>query len=271
MQRVSRGWVVFSKVAVVAVAAVSAVLSLSSPAHAGPAGPVLKEGKTQGGGEMVAVPGGSFTMTEERKEAVTVASFEIDRTGVTVAAYKACVEAGKCPAGQTSQYAMSKELSGEHCNWGKAGRDDHPMNCVNLNAATTYCDAQGKRLPTEEEREWAARGGEEGRTYPWGNEAPAGQLCWDGEGNDVGKGRRKSTCPVSSYPAGHSKHGVHDLAGNVWEWTSSPWSSGSRLRVFRGGSWKIGDPGSMRAAYRDRSGPLYRVSEGGFRCARSAP
>ena len=233
----------------------------------------LDEAVAGGGGEsgeMVPIPGGSFTMGD-RKDSVTVASFALDRTAVTVAAYRACVEAGKCPAGQTTGYWNNQEQTSAtpYCNWGKSGRDNHPMNCVDWNAAKTYCEAQGKRLPTEEEREWAARGGEEGRTYPWGNEAPAGQLCWNGEGNDVGKGQRKSTCPVSSYPAGHSKHGVHDLAGNVWEWTSSLYAEGRPLRVVRGGSWNLDDPENMRAVLRDWYVPLDRRINVGVRCSRT--
>ena len=230
-----------------------------------------KVAELSGGVEMVSIPGGSFEM-RDREDSVTVASFEMDRTGVTVAAYRACVEAGKCPAGQTTGYWSYREQASvtPHCNWGRSGRDNHPMNCVDWNAAKTYCEAQGKRLPTEAEREWAARGGEEGRIYPWGNEAPAGQLCWNGEGNDLGKGQRKSTCPVSSYPAGHSKHGVHDLAGNVWEWTSSAFQAGGRpLRAVRGGHWEYLISSFFGASSGVRRLLWYRSYDVGFRCVRT--
>lgn len=207
-------------------------------------------------GAMVAIPGGTFTKgPRDDSVTVTVAVFAMDRTEVTVAAYKACVEAGKCSAAGT----------GQDCNWGVSGRDNHPINCVDWKQATTYCEAQGKRLPSDDEWVWAGRGGEAHRSYPWGNEAPAGQLCWSGDG----KGPRQSTCPVSSYPAGHSKHGVHDLAGNVSEWTSSPWAGGLSRRV-RGGSWNNEDAYLML----DGIGGIYaepgeRHFRLGFRCART--
>jgi formylglycine-generating enzyme required for sulfatase activity len=111
----------------------------------------------------------------------------MDRTEVTVSAYAACVASGKC----TPAY------KGGPCNAGVAGRESHPINCVYWNQADAYCKAQGLRLPTEEEWEYAATGGD-GRTYPWGEAAPSNQLCWGGEGNDLGKGNRRSTCAVGS-------------------------------------------------------------------------
>ena len=225
----------------------------------GPPGGLVVTTPTVDSAGMVSIPGGRFTMGD-RKDTVTVAAFELDRTAVTVAAYKACVKAGRCSAPGDSP----------GCNWPASGRDNHPINCVAWNEAKSYCGAQGKRLPSEEEREWAARGGEEGRIYPWGNEAPADQLCWSGDGNDLGKGQRKSTCPVSSYPQGHSKDGIHDLAGNVLEWTSGASEIYGWLRMVRGGSWSMGIPSYMRAAWRGGE-PSNRTLGVGFRCARSAP
>ncbi|MEI7894430.1 MAG: SUMF1/EgtB/PvdO family nonheme iron enzyme [Myxococcales bacterium] len=217
--------------------------------------------------DMLAIPAGTFRMgsneydDEKPVHAVTVAAFCMDPTEVTVAAYKGCTS---CSAPNTSG----------SCNWGVDGRDNHPINCVDWNQATAFCTAVGKRLPTEEEWEYAARGAA-GWKYPWGNTPPSNQLCWDGEGNDLGKGNRTSTCPVGSYAAGRSPFGLEDMAGNVWEWTSSPYCSypgkscTSSGRVFRGGSWSNADPAGVRASFRFYFAPTLRFSIVGFRCLRA--
>ncbi|MBM4359746.1 MAG: SUMF1/EgtB/PvdO family nonheme iron enzyme, partial [Deltaproteobacteria bacterium] len=172
------------------------------------------------------------------------------------AAYAACVKAGKCTPAKT----------GGLCNAGVAGREQHPINCVDWNQADAYCKAQGLRLPTEEEWEYAATGGD-GRTYPWGNAAPSDQLCWDGKGNDQGERNRRSTCPVGSHPKGRSPFDLDDMSGNVWEWTSTQEGS---ARVSRGGGWGLVDPSHVRSANRVRLGPTDRDDNLGFRCAGSA-
>jgi formylglycine-generating enzyme required for sulfatase activity len=178
-------------------------------------------------------------------------SFELDVTEVTVDAYRSCVEAGVCGA----------PAAGENCNWGLADRANHPINCVDWRQATTYCGWAGKRLPTEEEWEVAARG-VLGREVPWGNEPPGKQLCW-------GPTSGGHTCPVGSFPAGDNPEGVKDLAGNVWEWTSSAYAPSNPSRVARGASWDNGHASYVRSAYRGRYPAEYRDADLGFRCARS--
>ncbi|MBM4374717.1 MAG: SUMF1/EgtB/PvdO family nonheme iron enzyme, partial [Deltaproteobacteria bacterium] len=204
-----------------------------------------------------------FTMggDENTKKAgqVTVDAFCMNRTEVTVAAYAACVSSGKC----------TPAVSGRPCNAGVAGREEHPINCVDWNQAKAYCEAEGLRLPTEEEWEYAATGGD-GRPYPWGNEAPSDQLCWNGDGNDRGKDNRQSTCPVGAYPKGRSPFGLDDMSGNVWEWTSSLYSDSGSARVRRGGCYIYDHPSIVRSALRYSEEPASLHFILGFRCAGSA-
>ena len=194
------------------------------------------------GGDMVVVP-----------EHGPVASFSIDRTEVTVVAYAACVKAGKCVV------PAQPVQDGAYCNWGKDSRANNPINCVDWNEATMYCAALGKRLPTEQE--WVhAASGTDGRTYPWGNEEPSNQACWNRLQSQTG------TCPVGAYPAGASPYGALDMAGNVWEWTSSDY--GGRFRIYRGGGWDFGLEALLRAASRGMKDLTHRYGNLGFRCAR---
>jgi formylglycine-generating enzyme required for sulfatase activity len=210
---------------------------------------------------MVALPAGSFTMgSTERNEApphpVAVAAFAIDPELVTVRDYRACVAARRCSA---------DGLDGPGpCNWGAPGREAHPMNCVDWNEADIYCRWIGRRLPTEEEWEYAARG-PTGRLFPWGSEAPDETRACFG---------RDATCEAGAHPAGRTPEGVADLAGNVWEWTSSPYCGyatpgcASVERVVRGNSFRAREPARLRASQRSGHVITSRETFLGFRCAR---
>jgi formylglycine-generating enzyme required for sulfatase activity len=141
--------------------------------------------------------------------------------------------------------------------------------------AAAYCAWKKVRLPTEAEWERAARG-TSGRKYPWGNEEP------DIERANYYEGKVGHATPVGLYPAGATPEGVQDVAGNVWEWVADWYEAeyygnsparnpegpkAGNVRVLRGGSWDD-YPRFLRAAYRDRVGPGYRVGVIGFRCAR---
>jgi formylglycine-generating enzyme required for sulfatase activity len=205
---------------------------------------------------MALLEGGTFTMGR-RGDAVTVRSFCLDVTEVTVNAYTRCVAAGRCSAGmpRTDLVVISA------CNYGLIDRGDHPMNCVDWAQSEGYCDWRGGRLPTEEEWEWAARDGSEGRVYPWGNQLPGSQVCWSG------LHARSSSCPVGSFPAGDAPSGIQDLGGNVIEWTATRFDQGSW--VIRGGCWAGRGGVYMPAAVRNRTSPTRRDPAIGFRCART--
>ncbi len=188
---------------------------------------------------MVEVPGGPFQMGDKKSlHTVEVAGFKIDTTEVTVAAYAECVTAGQC---------TKPDSDSGYDNWGKADRAQHPVNSVDWHQATAYCTWKGKRLPTEQEWEKAARG-TDGRIYPWGNQAATCDLAVMNKGG-LGCGR-ESTWPVGSKPAGASPYGALNMSGNVWEWTSDGSSQNEKHRVNRGGSWG-GEAQDLRASYRD--------------------
>jgi formylglycine-generating enzyme required for sulfatase activity len=184
---------------------------------------------------MILVPGGMFEMGMPKSithgvgpKRTQVAAFFIDRTEVTVAAYRACVDAVNCST-----------VGGSNCNaTAKRPLLQHPMNCITKDQAEQFCKAHKKRLPTSAEWEFAARG-TDGRSYPWGNEEPVEQLCWQGRDGAAAK----RTCPVGSLPAGVSPFGAVDMAGNVAEWTSTADSEAAGPGAFytRGGGYVLRD------------------------------
>ena len=207
---------------------------------------------------MARIPGGEFD-TGERKRRVIVAPFYLDVSEVTVGAYEQCVSTGKCTAANADHTA---------CNTGKPDRMLHPINCVDFQQAESFCGALGKRLPTADEWQWAARGGSKGSTYPWGEDPPGRQACWNGEGNDLGLSRREGTCSVGAYLEGSNAWENHDLAGNVWEWTTTLFEGGPK-RIVRGGSWHSVDPTRLSSSSLFQREPDERDILLGFRCARA--
>ncbi len=211
--------------------------------------------------EMVALEGGAYTSSLTRQP-VAVAGFFLDAIEVTVASYERCVNAGACSA-EGLAIPPGGALSGL-CNWGVRGKGDHPINCVTWEQASAYCRHKSKRLPSEEEWEWAARGRGRGSVYPWGNELPvSARVCWQPLSKLTG------TCRVASFPYGASRERVFDLAGNVWEWTSTAREvDGHTERVLRGGSFEDMNPRRVQASSRYSHKPERVDPTVGFRCAR---
>ena len=200
---------------------------------------------------MVAIPAGLLAVAWTTSN---VSAFCLDRTEVTVAAYSAC---GACSAPNNSPST---------CNFGNAGRQNHPVNCLDWNQAVAYCASVGKRLPTEAEWEWAARGGADANKYPWGPTDPAAadapaKLCWSETG-------QTTTCPVGAYsPAGDTAFGARDMGGNVWEMVDGTFMG---KKSYRGGAWS--DSASFQqehqTSWRDGSAITNRGDNIGFRCAK---
>lgn len=212
---------------------------------------------------MALLPGGSFWVGSDPKEGYSedesprfrteLAPFCMDLTEVTVAAYARCAADGRCTPAETKRAL---------CNAKRKDRDDHPINCVTWHQADAYCRAQGKRLPTEAEWEFAARGGGE-LDYPWGEGSPDGRACW----------KHNGTCAVKSFAPG--AFGLYDISGNVWEWLADwygpyPFSPEHGFaKCYRGGSFSRRFEKWMHTRLRNRQPPHEWGSHLGFRCAKT--
>jgi formylglycine-generating enzyme required for sulfatase activity len=250
----------------------TATVTPQAPTPAPTLGPGSIIVRKKDGMEMVYVPGGTFRMgsnegedNEQPVHTVTLDSFWIDRTEVTNAQYEHCVADGIC---RPPLYSGSTTRDGYY---GDGQYNDYPVEYVGWDAAKTYCEWTGGRLPTEAEWEYAARG-LDSHIYPWGNDMPDDTLA--NYGGNVG-----DTTQVGSYPDGASWVGALDMAGNVREWVNdwyadyaaspskNPTGPDVALgrRVVRGGSWN-GYPHYIRSAIRWAGDPDDRRGLDGFRC-----
>lgn len=241
-------------------------------------------------GDVVRLAGGTFIMgsdhglaDERPSHGVTLKPFWLDRRPVTNAEFAVFLQRIGDTKNDRGQHlfdwddgdARLHKVSGQ---WrADAGFEDHPVNESSWYGARDFCAAQGKRLPSEAEWEFAARGGE-GRSYPWGDAPPDPSRARYG----VGYGQ---TVPVGSLPAGATPDGLLDMTGNVHHWTASiaapyPYRADDGRedpdrfadRVTRGGAADTRAE-TLRNTWRGAS--VSRGSRGGhhnigFRCARDA-
>lgn len=202
---------------------------------------------------------------ESPQHEVTLDGYWIYRTEVTVAQYKQFCTATKRP--MPEQPAWSG--------------DAYPVTNVNWMDAFDYAKWANAALPTEAQWEKAARG-DDARRFPWGNKWEVSR-CNNYSNNDpLSKGKDgKHASPVASFPSGDSPYGVHDMAGNVWEWcvdwyavdyyahaaaTNPTGAETGEYRVMRGGSWGSSSK-TCRVTARLAQIPTDTMhDDGGFRC-----
>ncbi len=206
------------------------------------------------GAPMLLVPAGEF-LYGDNNQRLSLSAFYMDKYEVTTKLYAQFLQATS-----RKQPDYWNEVS-------LASVGDRPVVGVDWNDADAYCRQYGKRLPTEQEWEKAARG-TDGRKYPWGNEEPSSGLANFGKQFQAGINYySERLTAVGSYEGGKSPYGIYDLAGNVWEWTSSDYDSSNK--VIRGGSWND-RAYPLRSSDRTRSPPPSRYIYSGFRCAQDA-
>lgn len=206
------------------------------------------------GKEMLCIPAGEFLYGDQRVT-LELPGFWIDKTPVTNAEYARFVAlTGRTPPSHWRGQVPPQEIS------------DHPVVQVSWYDAAAYARWAGKRLPSEQEWEKAARG-VDGRAYPWGDDPPTPELCNFGcnEGGTTPVGRYSPQFHPELAAGGDSFYGCVDMAGNVWEWTASNYDI--KRKVMRGGSWD-NIPGNVRAANRNyQFAPEGCYDCVGFRCA----
>ncbi|HUT79228.1 MAG TPA: formylglycine-generating enzyme family protein [Polyangia bacterium] len=181
----------------------------------------------------VPIPGGTFQMgstdwtMSQPVHGVTVPSFEMTQTEVTVAQYAVCVATTLC----------TEPGTGTLGNWNDPGYEDHPVNYVDWDQAVAFCDWAGGRLPSEAEWEYAARSGGQDIDYPWGDEeATCDWAVMHGTidfGCDTGR-----TMAVCSKNAGNTDQGLCDMAGNVCEWVQDWYHSDYTGAPTDGSAWE---------------------------------
>ena len=224
---------------------------------------------------MVLVPVGEFTMGSEQGDTdeqpvhrVFLDSFYVDAFEVT-----------------NGRFAKFVAAIQSEPPWGFADQEtpvlhaEQPVRWVNWLEATGYCLWAGKRLPTEAEWEKAARG-TDGRIYPWGNEPPISAQAVFGLNEGA-----ETVSPIGNRELGRSPYGVHDLAGNLYEWVADWYDEAvyttnptinprgpveGAAKVQRGGSY-LNNPYRLRAAFRSKGDPTEHAPNVGFRCAQDAP
>jgi iron(II)-dependent oxidoreductase len=260
----------------------------------------------------VLIPGGPFTMgtstdpwaldNERPAHSVDVSAFYLDTTPVTNEAYEAFIADGgyedprwwtetgwahRCGVGLEAPLFWTRDGSGGGWSRRRFGvlepvPANEPVVHVSWYEADAYARWAGRRLPTEAEWEKAARhdpSADRSRRYPWGDADPGAEHANLGQ-------RHLRPAPAGAYPEGRSPHGVRQLIGDVWEWTSSDFAPypgfaafpykeysevffGPEYKVLRGGAFSV-DPVVCRGTFRNWDYPIRRQIFSGFRTARDA-
>jgi formylglycine-generating enzyme required for sulfatase activity len=226
--------------------------------------------RVRDGAITVLIPEGEFLMGNLETEGaplphtVYVSSFLMDKLPLTVGRFKRFAAATGRPLPPDPYWGV---------------HDEFPVAFIRWDEAKAYCEWAGGRLPTEAEREKAARG-TDGRMFPWGSEPPSPERGvfrrnWGQEGNDA----------VGMRPAGASPYGLLDTGGNMWEFCEDWWDVNyfkaspqkdpagpktGRARVVKGGSWDS-RPTVLSASSRNFAYTGYREGDFGFRCASDPP
>ncbi|GAK49670.1 hypothetical protein U14_00893 [Candidatus Moduliflexus flocculans] len=193
----------------------------------------------------------SRDMVEDEKPRQTVAlsAFYLDRYEVTNADYKKFVDAMRYQPPLNWQNGMYPP-----------GTERHPVTFVSWSDAQAYAKWAGKRLPTAEEWEFAARGAQ-GLVYPWGN-------TFDTQRVNINQ-INKNVAPVGSFEDDLSPFQIYDMGGNAMEWTQSHYQGDPEFYVLKGGAWSS-KRFEARGANKTPGQETYQLSHIGFRCAKNA-
>lgn len=215
--------------------------------------PLLIARDNPAGIEWVEVSAGEFLCSDDVTYGVATVlqrTFKIGKYPVTNAQYKLFLDAN--PGAAIPKYwDQEKRVY-------PPSKENHPVVYVSYNEAYAFCKWGGYSLPTKNEWEKAARG-TDGRSYPWGEDWQDGKYC-NSEVSNIG-----DTTPVDNYPEGASPYGIMDMAGNVWEWCSSPGLNNRTTKMLRGGDFSS-HKYSVECAIKVEDTPNSRSMSVGFRC-----
>lgn len=293
-------------------ASISMVVGPHPCARDGVSGPCSDDLTIPGGSFMAGAAPGIGSDSEHPAHLVTVDAFALDRYEVTVGRFRRFLQSftGDRPADGTGanptlpgsgwQSAWNNQLPTSSARFDTAiascggpwtskpgANEARPVSCISWYEAFAFCQAEGKRLPTEAEWEYAAAGGDEQRTYPWGTDPPTIDRAVFGCLFDGDPLCDDSDLPVAgSLAMGAGRWGHLDLAGSLWEWvfdaylpyTTDPCDNCAQVmeppdggRVFRGGDFRTIDPSWLTVTTRLGIVAALPDDSRGFRCARTLP